>query len=118
MYEENFQVARVLKKNLIVGIISDQCAESAEILRNHEGLNGLFYPILFSPEVGLTKKKRDIFDRARQIIGAAPDHAHRLLMIDDHASVLAIAAEAGWKCLLCKDYKLLRTNLQLQYGLL
>lgn len=97
-YNENFLFARSLKQGgYRVGILSDQIAESASSLRQVPDFEDIFDPILFSPEINLTKKDRRIFDQAQRIVDSNFSH---LLMIDDHESVLAIAREAGWQGLL------------------
>lgn len=100
IYQENVAVARALRaKGYRVGIISDQIAETAQMLRQTLMLEDTFDPILFSPELDLTKSARDIFDRARSLIDY---EASQLLMIDDHPFILDVANEAGWNCLLYK----------------
>ena len=59
-------------------------------------LDGLFYPALFSPDIGLTKGDREIFDRAQKMVGYEP---YQLLMIDDSMANLKSAKVAGWRIL-------------------
>jgi len=115
VYRENIAIAKALRvRGYCVGIISDQIAETAQMLRQTLNLENVFDPLLFSPELHLTKSTRDIFDNARHLTGY---EASQLLMIDDHQFVLDIANEAGWKGLLYRYPSDLREQLR-PYGVL
>ena len=107
LYEENWDIARELKKKgYIVGIISDQFAESAEILRRETPLVDVFNPILFSPEVRMNKKSRDIFDKGSRIVGY-----RRRFMIDDNIGPLKNANISGYTGILFKYPESLKKSL-------
>jgi len=95
-YDDIWQIARELKNNgIIVGIISDQFAESTKVIREQNHLEDVFEPKLtfFSPETGLSKRTRAIFLKARE---AAECNGGEVIFIDDDIKNLDVAAEAGY----------------------
>ena len=114
-FDEVWFIARKLKEdNLTVGIISDCIAELGDVMRQDTEFTSLFYPILLSPEIKLSKKSKKIFDKASERVNVKSDN---LLMIDDNSNNLIAAKEAGWHVILYKNPILLRKDLS-RYGIL
>lgn len=119
LYEEVWDTARELKKQgKVVGIISDQLAESAKIVRTISDFNSLFDPILLSCEIGLCKNDERIFHKAIEMISNGNEiKPEELLMIDDNQNKLEQAKIAGWKTILYESPEQLKQELR-SYGLL
>ncbi len=117
-YEETWDIVKSIQsKKYIVGLVSDQSAEAARIIREqNKDIEVIFNPILFSAEVKLSKTRRDIFDSARESIKFSQDDASKILMIDDREHVLATVRGAGWNGLLYTNPKNLLDGLNL-YGI-
>ena len=114
-YPENIDIARDLKsKGIVVGIISEQIAESASLLQKKmKDFEGLFELVLLSPYTGLTKKSRHIFDMVRERVGY---EAHEMLMIDDSRINIKSAKAAGWNGIHYAYPRSLKERIQ-EYGI-
>ena len=105
---EVWDIARRLRKEgSIVGIISDQFAELAEVRKQDHDFITMFDPILFSCEVKLTKFDTRIFSKAEEITS---HQGRELVMIDDNKYPLDVASSLDWNCVLFTDPKSLEKN--------
>lgn len=68
-------LARMLKANYCVGIITDNKKDRIDYLKVHAGLASLFDPIVVSAEVGVSKEHPRIFEHALSRLGIAPDES-------------------------------------------
>lgn len=111
LYSDVWNIARELRRNGVnVGVISDQFTESSDAIRNLDGFTGLFNPILFSPEVKLTKKDTSIFYLGKTRASKLLRYNVRCpVMVDDREPVLEVARRAGYYGLLFDgDHRSLR----------
>ncbi|MCK4327334.1 MAG: HAD-IA family hydrolase [Candidatus Diapherotrites archaeon] len=89
------EIARRLKQNYIVGMITDNSAYRAERLLLREGFYGLFDPVAVSCYVHSTKKQKGkkIFEEALKRAGLA---AEECVFIDNSLPNLEVAREMGF----------------------
>ena len=80
------RLARNLRRNHSVGIITDNKKDRIDHLKAYAGLSAIFDPIVVSAEVGCDKKSLRIFERALNLVAAAPEES---IFIDNTASNLA-----------------------------
>lgn len=87
-----FELARRLKDNHAVGIITDNRQERMDHLRQHQQLDVMFDPIVVSSEVGSAKDTRDIFVHALSRAAVAPQES---IFIDNSEANLRAARALG-----------------------
>jgi len=68
-------LARELKRKNLVGIITDNKKDRIDHLRQYQGLESLFSPIVVSAEIGADKKSDEIFLHALRIAGVGAEEA-------------------------------------------
>jgi putative hydrolase of the HAD superfamily len=85
-------LARRLRENYSVGIITDNSRDRMDHLRKYQGLDSLFSPIVVSAEVGSSKRSHDIFLRATSCAGVAPDEC---VFIDNSEDNVVMARALG-----------------------
>ncbi|GEM_PF-250589 len=94
--EKMFDLAKSLKSNYKVGIITNQSARRIDLVRKDLNLDSIFDPIIVSAEVGV-KKKDDttkIFDIALECADCGPEEA---VFIDNQAKNLVDPGKMGFK---------------------
>ncbi len=87
-----FSLAKRLRGNVSVGIITDNNKERMDYLRERQGLDSLFDPIVVSAEVGDGKRNPAIFLQALDRAGAKPDEC---IFIDNSEGNLVTARALG-----------------------
>jgi FMN phosphatase YigB (HAD superfamily) len=97
-----FSLARRLSANYWVGIITDNTRDRMEHLRNHQGLDALFDPIVVSADVGSGKHGERIFLHATARAGVAPGEC---IFIDNSQANLVVARALGMHAVFHDDGK-------------
>ena len=87
-----FNLARRLKHNHAVGIITDNRQDRMDHLRQHQQLDALFAPIVVSSEVGSAKDTQAIFVHALSRAAVAPRES---IFIDNSEANLRAARALG-----------------------
>lgn len=96
-------VQRLKDNGRKVGILSDQSAESMEIVRQRYPVVRELNPVLFSPETGRTKKTLDAFEHAKHILDVR--RVNVLIVDDDEENVNTRARITGWRGIVHTGYK-------------
>jgi HAD superfamily hydrolase (TIGR01509 family) len=97
-----FSLAHRLSANYSVGIITDNNKDRMDHLRNHQGLDALFKPIVVSADVGSGKSGPEIFLHATSCAGVAPNES---IFIDNSQANLAVARALGMHAVFHDDEK-------------
>jgi HAD superfamily hydrolase (TIGR01509 family) len=100
--KDMFSLAHRLSANYSVGIITDNNKDRMDHLRNHQGLDSLFSPIIVSAEVGSGKSGPEIFLHAMSCARVAPDEC---IFIDNSEANLAVARALGMHAAFHDDEK-------------
>ena len=98
--EEMFCLARELKREYSVGIITDNKKDRIDYLRQYQRLPELFAPIIVSAEVRCTKADTRIFQLATACLGVDPED---IVFIDNTPSNLVAASTIGIKTVFFDD---------------
>lgn len=93
-------LARKLKRSNIVGIITDNKKDRIDHLRQHQGLDSMFEPIVVSAEIGADKKGDAIFLHALRLAGVRAEEA---VFIDNSRDNLVAPAALGIKAIFHDD---------------
>lgn len=110
-YELNNDVIdliKELKKDYQMIILSDNFDVATPIMRKDENFNYLFEEMIFSNEVHLTKKYKEIFEYTLEKIDKKPSEC---LFIDDKKKNLLPAKEIGINTILFTDFKKFKKDL-------
>lgn len=97
-----FSLARRLSANYSVGIITDNTKDRMDHLRNHQGLDAFFNPIVVSADVGSGKHGKEIFLHATARAGVAPGEC---VFIDNSEANLVVARAVGMHAIFHDDDK-------------
>lgn len=97
-----FQLARSLRKDHSVGIITDNKVDRIDCLKAYAGLAALFDPIVVSAEVGSDKRGPRIFERALNHLAVAPGEC---VFIDNSESNLLAPRTLGMNTIYFDDEK-------------
>ena len=87
-----FSLARRLKKNIAVGIITDNKRDRIDHLKQYQGLESLFCPIVVSAEVGVDKASAEIFLHALNRAGVGAEEA---VFVDNNKDNLVAPSGLG-----------------------
>jgi FMN phosphatase YigB (HAD superfamily) len=97
-----FSLAHRLSANYSAGIITDNTKDRMDHLRNHQGLDSLFSPIVVSADVGSGKSSPEIFLHATSRAGVAPDEC---IFVDNSEANLVVARTLGMHAVFHDDEK-------------
>jgi HAD superfamily hydrolase (TIGR01549 family) len=97
-----FSLARRLKENYAVGIITDNKKDRIDHLKQHQNLESLFSPIVVSAEVGADKKSAKIFLHALHCAGMSAEES---VFVDNNKDNLVAPAALGIKTIFHDDEK-------------
>ena len=92
MNRDMFALARRLKRSKEVGIITDNKKDRIDHLKQHQGLEPLFSPIVVSAELGIDKQGKEIFIHALRLAGIAAEEA---VFIDNNEENLSAPRALG-----------------------
>ena len=112
--DEMFVLAKLLRQNYAVGIITDNTQERMEMITLDEGLPAIFNPIVVSGAMGAAKSDGTtrIFNEALALAGCDPEES---IFIDNQYRNLTVPAKMGmqtyWHDDKKNDMKLLRCAL-------
>jgi HAD superfamily hydrolase (TIGR01509 family) len=113
-----FGLARSLRKEHTVGIITDNKKDRIDCLRKVQELDELFSPIIVSAEVGVTKESPAMFEIALRKLRIRPEEA---VFVDNTPANLVAAEALGIKTYLhddeVNDVEKLVTTLANQHGI-
>ena len=114
-----FTLAEELKRQCVVGIITDNKKDRIDYLRKAQQLDALFAPIVVSAEMGCTKEDKRMFQAALQRSGLEAGEA---VFIDNSAPNLIAPRALGMQTIhfddVTNDVAGLRRTLNEHYGLL
>jgi HAD superfamily hydrolase (TIGR01509 family) len=102
MNDDMFELARRLKPNYSVGIITDNKKDRIDCLREAQNLDELFDPIVVSAERGVGKQSPLIFEFALDYLQAKPEET---VFIDNTSENLLTARRLGMHAILHDDEK-------------
>ena len=97
-----FSLARRLKGNYSLGIITDNKKDRIDHLKKHQVLESLFSPIVVSSEVGADKESSEIFLHA---LHCADVCAEESVFIDNNRANLVAASALGIEVIFHDDEK-------------
>ena len=97
-----FSLARRLRENYFVGIITDNKKDRIDYLKQHQDLESLFSPIVVSAEVGATKENAKIFLHALHCAGVSAEES---VFIDNSKDNLVAPSALGFKTIFHDDEK-------------
>ena len=95
-----FSLARQLKENYFVGIITDNKKDRIDHLKQTQDLEALFSPIVVSAEIGNSKEGTEIFLHALHWIAVTPEES---IFIDNNRDNLVAANALGIKTVFHDD---------------
>ena len=97
-----FSLARRLKENYSVGIITDNKKDRIDRLKRHQNLDSLFSPIVVSAEVGAIKESATIFLHALHCTGMSAEES---VFVDNSKDNLVAPNALGIKTIFHDDEK-------------
>jgi HAD superfamily hydrolase (TIGR01509 family) len=97
-----FSLARRLKENYSVGIITDNKKDRIDHLKQHQNLESLFSPIVVSAEVGADKQSAKIFLHALHCTGV---RAEESVFVDNSEDNLVAPSALGINTIFHDDEK-------------
>lgn len=97
-----FSLARRLKGNYALGIITDNKKDRIDHLKKHQGLELLFDPTVVSAEVGSSKEDPAIFRHALRYLDVLPEEC---VFIDNSRDNLIAPGALGMKTVFHDDEK-------------
>jgi len=100
--EAMFSLARKLKRNHRVGIITDNKKDRIDHLKQYRDLGSLFNPIVVSAEVGGDKTGTEIFLRALRCADVGPEET---VFVDNNKTNLVAPRALGIKTIFHDDEK-------------
>jgi putative hydrolase of the HAD superfamily len=92
MNQPMLALARQLKLNYSVGMITDNKEDRIDCLKDLHGLGQVFHPIVVSASVGADKRDKQIFLHALGLVSAAPSEC---VLIDNSIRNLVVPRELG-----------------------
>jgi len=98
--ERAFGLAKKLKANYLVGIITDNKQDRMDCVREYQGLNALFDPIVVSSEIGCNKTNQKIFHYAVDQVNLTPEEC---VFIDNQQKNLVMPKKLGLHTILFND---------------
>jgi HAD superfamily hydrolase (TIGR01549 family) len=97
-----FALARRLKPNYALGIITDNKKDRIDCLRRHQGLDALFNPIIVSAEFGSGKDNAAVFEYALRCLDTRPEEC---VFIDNNPDNLTVPKALGMGVIFHDDEK-------------
>jgi putative hydrolase of the HAD superfamily len=91
--EKNIALSRALSRNYLLGIISNTNQSHVDLVESRYDFFEVFDVVIYSCAVGLRKPGREIFDLARNRLGAEPGEC---VFVDDLEQNVAAARSFGW----------------------
>jgi len=97
-----FALARRLKPNYALGIITDNKKDRIDCLRKYQELDALFNPIIVSAEFGLGKDSVAVFEYALRCLDTRPEES---VFIDNNPNNLTVPKALGMGVIFHDDEK-------------
>ncbi|MBN1941428.1 MAG: HAD family hydrolase [Candidatus Diapherotrites archaeon] len=97
-----FEIAKKLKKNYKIGIITENNTKRIRIVSKKFGLDSLFDTILVSEEIGVEKESQELFEFALNALGIKAEES---IFIDNQEKNLVIPKQMGFRTIFFDDEK-------------